>query len=960
MSETLPPDSPKIKEIFLQAVELPLSERSAFLDQACGNDPAVRRAVEELLKAEDEAGAFLAGPTVAPARQNVISSVGPGTRIGPYKLLQLIGEGGFGEVFMAEQETPVRRRVALKVIKAGMDSKQIVARFEAERQALAMMEHPNIARVFDAGTTELGLPYFVMELVKGVPVTQYCDEHRLTLRERLELFIPICQAVQHAHQKGVIHRDIKPSNVLVASHDGVASVKVIDFGIAKAMQTPLTNKTLFTEFRQLVGTPEYMSPEQAEFSSLDVDTRSDVYSLGVLLYELLAGAPPFDSRDLRSRAMDEMARIIREVDPPKPSTRVSTMETLGSIAAMRQSEPARLTGAIQGELDWIVMKCLEKDRSRRYESPSALAADISRHIAGEAVNAGPPSRMYRFRKSFRRHRTAYLATTIVAVALIAGLVVALLGLREARKQRDIAIAAMTSEAEAREYEKQTDTFLTELLTSVEPAEQRGKEVMVKELIDRGVDQLAASPPKHSVAEASLRFTFARAYASLGQWPKSRDQLLLASRAYESARGSDYIGTLKTRSNLGKAYAELGELDLAEKTLKDIIPRLQRSLGQEHDEVLTAQADLGQVLIGANKLDEASALLEPLAARAKQQQGANSDASIQFVSYLADLKYARGDLDGSIDTLKDVLDLTRKVHGEDHPNSISILQNLANALNQSGRVREAEPYLRKAAELAKKVLGENHADTLRTQQNLALNFWHQGKLNDSKELYDAILPPMRTILGDDNPSTLNARSNYGLVLQDMGRLDDAEQVFIDVADRYKRTQGEDYPNYLITLNNIAMVKLLKNDLPDAEKRWKEILPNLVRVMGDDHPNTHSLRMRLGRVLVLEGKFAEAEPLLKRSYDAAVANGIGLRQPGYALAYGDVLTKVGKHRDALPILEKAEELARTSAKKDIRSLRSVYENLIACATALNDPAAAEQWKAKLAELPAATSPTTTPAQ
>ena len=344
----------------------------------------------------------------------------PGTVIGPYKLLQQIGEGGMGVVFMAEQTEPIQRTVALKIIKPGMDTRQVIARFEAERQAVAMMDHPNIAKVLDAGTTDSGRPYFVMELVKGVPITKYCDEKHLPLRARLELFMQVCQAVQHAHQKGIIHRDIKPNNVLVAEYDNHAVPKVIDFGVAKATAQRLTERTMFTEFGQVLGTMEYMSPEQSKFNQLDIDTRSDIYSLGVLLYELLAGSTPFEGKRLHEAAFDEMLRIIREEEPPKPSTRLSSIDTLPSVAANRHTEPARLSKDVRGELDWIVMKALEKDRNRRYETASGFAADIERHLHDEPVEAGPPSAAYRFRKFAKRNKAALLTTTAMAAALVLG------------------------------------------------------------------------------------------------------------------------------------------------------------------------------------------------------------------------------------------------------------------------------------------------------------------------------------------------------------------------------------------------------------------------------------------------------------------------------------------------------------------------------------------------------------
>jgi len=400
------------------------TERRAYLDQACADDAVLREKVEGLLKAYQDAGSFLEPPQ-SPAQATVDHGVaeGPGSCIGRYKLLQQLGAGGMGIVYMAEQQEPVRRRVALKIIKPGMDTAQVIARFEAERQALAMMDHHNIARVLDAGTTDSGRPYFVMELVHGVPITKYCDDNQLTPRERLELLVPVCQAVQHAHQKGIIHRDIKPSNVMVCLYDGKPVPKVIDFGVAKATEQRLTERTLFTQYGAIVGTFEYMSPEQAEMSQLGVDTRSDVYSLGVLLYELLTGDTPLSRQRLREAAFDEVLRLIRSEDPPRPSMRLSgSGAALATISAQRKTEPAKLTRLVRGDLDWIVMKALEKDRTRRYDSASGLAKDLERYLHDEPVEACPPSPMYRLRKFARRHKTGVVTTLAIVFAALVSVI----------------------------------------------------------------------------------------------------------------------------------------------------------------------------------------------------------------------------------------------------------------------------------------------------------------------------------------------------------------------------------------------------------------------------------------------------------------------------------------------------------------------------------------------------------
>src|SRR5881397_2901017 len=502
-------------EVFTEAVQLPIAERAAFLDRACAGDEDLRRRIEALLRSNDRAGAFLEQlpEVVGEGRIKAAGGEKPGDRVGRYKLLQQIGEGGYGVVFMAEQDEPVRRRVALKIIKPGMDTKSVIARFEAERQALALMNHPNIAKVFDAGATEAGRPYFVMELVRGIKITEYCNQHSLTTVDRLGLFVQVCQAVQHAHQRGIIHRDIKPSNILVTqSLEGVAMPMVIDFGIAKATTDQrLTDKTVFTAFEILIGTPAYMSPEQAALSSVDVDTRTDIYSLGVLLYELLTSSTPFETGELLKSGLDEIRRVIREQEPLQPSTRLSKMPdaNLTSIAQHRGSEPLRLIRAISGDLDWIAMKAMEKNRTRRYETANGLALDVQRFLAHEAVSARPPSKLYKFQKTVQRNRLLFIGLGVVATLLIASLIVV--------------SASLAQERQSRREARQVKQFLEEMLQGVGPNVAVGRDTAIlRDILDQTASRVGKELTNQPAVEAELRSVIGTLFYKTGQYQQAEE------------------------------------------------------------------------------------------------------------------------------------------------------------------------------------------------------------------------------------------------------------------------------------------------------------------------------------------------------------------------------------------------------------------------------------------------------
>ena len=623
-------------EIFGEAIDLPVADRAAFLDRACAGDPALRARVAALLTGHETADDFLQDSAVA--RPAALPEEKPGDVLGRYTLLKKIGEGGCGVVYLAEQNEPVRRRVALKVIKLGMDTRQVITRFEGERQALAMMDHPDIARVFDAGATDTGRPFFVMEFVDGLPITKFCDEHGLNMHARLWLFARVCLALQHAHQKGIIHRDLKPSNILVALHEGEPAPKIIDFGIAKATSGRLTEATLITGFDQFIGTPAYMSPEQAELRDLDIDTRSDVYSLGVLLYELLTGRPPYDPQSLVRAGIAEIRRIIREVEPPRPSTRVATLTGADrdTVARLRGAAAAKLSSALSGDLDWIVMRCLEKDRDRRYPTASELADDVRRHLRFEPVVARPPSAGYRAQKFLARNRLACASAAAVAAALVIGTVVSV---RQAVLATRAGRAEAVARADAQRRQEQAEALLTFMLGDFRAERKKaGKLSLLDDVGEKALAYFAALDPRDLTdtvlarqakaltqigetridqarfpeADAAFAAAYARATALTTRHPRDGDML------FERAQAEYWIGFIaRRRGNLAithEWFTRYRDSALALVALEGNKPRAQRELTSGHHNLAVFDYDRNQFAAArAGFLAEISAVNDLIAA-----------------------------------------------------------------------------------------------------------------------------------------------------------------------------------------------------------------------------------------------------------------------------------------------------------------------------------------------------------
>ena len=719
---------------FNSALARPPAERAAFLEKECGDDAALHGEVRALLAAHDAAGDFLkTDAPFSPEIEAELARLKPeegGEMIGPYKLREQIGEGGFGTVWVADQERPVRRRVALKIIKMGMDTKEVIARFEQERQALALMDHPNIAKVLDAGATQYGRPFFVMELVRGVKITDYCDNQQLSTQERIELFITVCQAVQHAHQKGIIHRDLKPSNILVTVNDGKAVPKVIDFGVAKATQGRLTDATVYTQFQQMIGTPLYMSPEQAELTSLDIDTRSDIYALGVLLYELLTGHTPIEQDTLARVGLDEMRRMIREVDPPRPSMRVKTLDgaEMTTAAKRRNTEPTKLPGTLRGDIDWIVMKCLEKDRARRYDTANGLALDLQRHLSNEVITARPPTAGYLLSKLIRRNKLAFAAAAAVTLALVLGIVASLWQARRAQNEAARAKAAeklagqrLAESEEARAEAEAISRFMTDVFRSPtsgafsDAGATMSRKITVLEALANAVKRLDADSTLPPARRARLQETIAVTYFNIGL-PEESIPLREKTLAYYRATfGPDDPKTLGTQSELMHSYRVSKRTDEAIKLGEDALPRLRRLRGPDGKGTLWHSVKLAEAYDDAGRTQDALALREEIVPRMNRVHGPQGFFTLFAKSGLASSYHSTGRLEDALKLREEVVAATGN---STSPHTLWNRNQLANSYWDVGRREEAIALGEKTAALMRKILDPMHPWTFTMEGHLA--------------------------------------------------------------------------------------------------------------------------------------------------------------------------------------------------------------------------------------------------
>jgi serine/threonine protein kinase/Tfp pilus assembly protein PilF len=907
-------------ELFLEMREVPVDQIESLLDRKCGNDAELRAEVRRLINAREDPSIFhTLAVQLQPIHRNLrqqlpetrIGSSGAGAlpgdlppgeeandAIGSFRLLELIGEGGFGRVWVAEQSAPVRRRVALKIIKAGMDSREVLARFEMERQTLAVMDHPNVAKVFDAGVTVRGRPYFVMEHVPGPSITNFCDSSRLRVRQRLELFTPVCDAVHHAHQKGIIHRDLKPSNILVTLIDGRPLPKVIDFGIAKATGSALDEHTAYTEIGRLMGTPEYMSPEQAA-GGRDIDTRSDVYSLGVVLYQMLTGTLPFDGRTLREAGSDGIARMIRELDPPKPSTRFLTLisepvthqagATPAEIASCHGTDMRSLQRELRGDLDWIVMKCLEKDRARRYESAGELARDVRRYLDGEAVVAAPPSPTYRLTKLARRHRGAIVAAGAVLATLIAGLAVSLRLFFQEREAHDRAVAAESTQTALREQaedarvaesqqRKSAETerdrarkesakatkinqFLQHMLSAIQPERARGqRELTVRQVLDEAAAKIeAGSLRDEPEVDAAVRTTIGSMYDRLGLFDRAEQYLSAALEARRGLLGDEHYDTLQSVMELASLKLDREDFLSAEALLRPALEIQPKMLGEGHADVASLRNLLGEACFALGKLDEAESLLNK--ALQSRRAGPPNVEMAHALNSLGKIRMQRSDYAAAEALWREALETGLKAAGEDEVAVATAYSNLAALLNSRGDAAGAVENYRKSLRINRRLLAPEHPEIARCLRGLANSLAIIGNLSEAEPMYREALDIQRRTLDADHPQIATTLENFGATLRIMGKLDEAAAMTREALAMRRRAPAEGSLPLSQTLFYFGLVLIEQGQFDEAESVFREALDLRRRTLGMDDDLVAENLVSLGRVLCKRGDISAAEPLIR---------------------------------------------------------------------------------------------------
>ncbi|MEM9552686.1 MAG: serine/threonine-protein kinase [Acidobacteriota bacterium] len=883
--------------LFARALEVPEAERAAFLEQACRDDGELLELVQQLLAFDDADDSFLAKPLAAAEVDALVG--GSDQRVGPYRLMGQLGSGGMGTVYLAEQSEPVERKVALKVIKAGMDSEQVLARFEGERQALALMDHSNVARVYDAGCTDAGRSYFAMEYVPGHEITTHCDRAELGFRGRVRLFLQVCDGVQHAHQKGLIHRDLKPSNILVkSSMTEPATVKIIDFGVAKSLQRKLSAHAAHTQLGTFVGTPVYSSPEQIMGRFVETDTRSDIYSLGVVLYELLVGAAPYGLDDFEGKTQLEIVQMLSDEEPPTPISRFSTGEgDTEAIAKRRSLSVEQMQRRLRGDIAWILLKCLERRPEDRYPSVSELRKDLERWLDDRPIEARPTTGFYRLQKLVRRHRTAVTVASLVAVALLATTAAAVVGfVRAERAAEEARLAA---------------DFQVEQLQSIDPAAMgAGLRTHLQESVRRRLADQDLEPGAIEADLATLdallqhaNFTdlslalldehiFDRAEAAIeddyGETPQLQARLWQsvsdtqqALGQYESAvepqeralalrrdeLGSEHPLTLESLRSRGRLRLLTGRLDDAEADLRAAMEAQRRVLGASNEDTLTTISDYATVVRSRGKLADAEPFYRQAVAGYRQVLGDEDLSTIATINNLGVLLQNLGRIDDAEPLLREALDGIRRVSGDEHPDTLVLIGNLGAFLQLRGAWDEAEALLRESLAGRRKILGDEHPSTLKAIDNLGVFLTRRGQLEEAETLHREALTRHREELGDEHPDTLISAGYMGIVLTRLGELDEAEAHLRESLDGMRRVLGDEHRRTLKALDSFASLLETRGALEQAEAHRREALDGMRRVLGDEHWSTVTAASRLGSLLHRRGQHNESLALSREAAESA---------------------------------------------------------------------------------------------
>jgi serine/threonine protein kinase/tetratricopeptide (TPR) repeat protein len=922
----------ELDALFDAALDLPPDERAAFLDAKC--PPELRARVDALLESAGRldtflpAGAALSGSIANSLFDDLENGEGapgdgrPGAMIDGYRLLRRLGEGGMGEVWEAEQTGSVRRRVALKLLKLGLDSKRVEVRFESERQALALMNHRNVAQVFGGGSTPSGRPYFVMELVRGIDVIGYARQRGLGLDARLALFLEICEGVQHAHHKGIVHRDLKPSNILVAEEEGHAVPKIIDFGVARALDTRLAAETFVTEQGQIIGTPEYMSPEQADPGLGDIDTRADVYALGVLLYELLAGVRPFDAEELRTLGFLELLRRIRETEPPRPSQRAD----------------ATRSRRLRGDLDWIVMKALEKDRARRYDSPHEMAEDVRRHLANQPVLAGPPSRAYRLRKLVRRHRGTMAAASLTLAALVVGAIVAATqAVRATRAER-------TARAEA-ETARQVSDFLVDLFEVSDPRLARGSAVTAREILDRGAARMNEQLTRQPLVRARLQAMMGRTYRNLGLFDPASALLAQALKTREEMLGTRDPETVRTLTTLARLEIDRKDMARGEELFRDALARIGGMEAPDRVEEARIRCQLGGVLANKGRFDESIELLRTCKDEFVRELGpahAHVASAWGDLGNVLNLAGRRSEAETAYRTAIEI----RTAADPDDPRLAATLNNLGSLLVVESRTEEAKPYVTRALAIEEKVYGPSHPRLATALGTLGLLHRKQGRLDESAADFARVLAIRVKVHGPEHNATAEVLNDVGSIALLRGDYAGARESLDHALAIELKTLGPQHPQTALTYAHLGLLGVRTGDLAKAEAAYRQGLASIEKMRGPDAREAVPCLRGLADVSLRRGKPGEADPLLARALTlaeqgedagelASVLNGAGAlrlrqgrldearaaleRSRGLAGAddlvrsetltrLGDVLAAQGKRADAEPLYREALTIDR----------------------------------------------------